>query len=298
MKNMKKKLAVIATVASALLVSSCGFSTPSDMVAVQEGRGAEAKKVKGCKAPNERGFWGNDHYAYYPTNEREWVATGQDSADAGRMKSVTNDNVEMYVPVTLQFNMITDCETITEFYMKHGRRNKAYFDEDGNYDKNWINTLEKLVATPADATLDRIVQDYNWRDVWNDPATKTEMEKRLTEALNSDTSLLVQRAQGKYFEDFTVLIGKPSPVQDALAQAVAEEQTAVATAKSAEAQAKAEEAQALAEVAVSKAEAAKREAEISGYGNVENYLKYLCLTEQTNCNPYQPTYVVGLPNAK
>jgi hypothetical protein len=297
-KNIKRKIAVVGLVIGATLLSSCGFSTPSDMVAVQEGRGAEAKKVKGCKAPNERGFWGNDFYAYYPTNEREWVATGQDSADAGRMKSVTNDNVEMYIPVTVQFSMITDCETISEFYQKFGRRNKAYFDEDGNYDQNWVNTLEKLVATPTDAALDRIVQDYNWRDVWNDPATKTEMEKKLTEAVNSDTSLLVQRAQGKYFEDFSVLIGKPQPVQDALAQAVAEEQTAVATAKSAEAQAAAQEQQALAEVAVSKAEAAKREAEIAGYGSVENYLKYLCLTQQTNCNPYQPTYIVGLPNTK
>lgn len=297
---MKRKIGVIATLAAALLVSSCGFSTPSDMVAVQEGRGAEAKKVKGCKAPNERGFWGNDHYAYYPTNEREWVATGQDSADAGRMKSVTNDNVEMYVPVTIQFSMITDCETITDFYMKHGRRNKAYFDEDGNYDSNWINTLEKLVATPSDAALDRIVQDYNWRDVWNDPTTKTDIEKKFTEALNSDTSLLVQRAQGKYFEDFSVLIGKPEPVQDALAAAVAEEQTAVATAKSAEAQASAQEAQALAEVAVAKAEAAKKRAEIAGYDDMtEDYLRYLAVNN--GINPWQPTYLVGggsVPNAK
>ena len=295
-----KKIAVVAAVAAGLLLSSCGYSTPSDMVAVQEGRGAEAKKVKGCKAPNERAFWGNDHYAYYPTNEREWVATGQDSADAGRMKSVTNDNVEMYIPVTIQFSMITDCETITDFYMKHGRRNKAYFDEDGNYDENWVNTLEKLVATPADAALDRIVQDFNWRDVWNDPATKTEMEKALTTALNSDTSLLVQRAQGKYFEDFSVLIGKPSPVEDALAQAVAQEQTAVATAKSAEAQAAAQEAQALAEVAVAKAEAAKKRAEIAGYSDVnENYLRFLAVNN--GINPWQPTYLVGggqVPNAK
>lgn len=298
MKNIKKKVGVIGLMAASILLSSCGFSTPSDMVAVQEGKGWEAKKVKGCKAPNERAFWGNDKYAYYPTNEREWVATGQDSSDAGRMKSVTNDNVEMYIPVTIQFNMITDCDTITEFYMKHGRRNKAYFDENGDYDQNWVNMLEKLVATPTDATLDRIIQDYNWRDVWNDPATKTEMETKLTAALNSDTSLLVQRAQGKYFEDFSVLIGKPSPVEDALAQAVAAEQTSVATAKSAEAQASAEEAQALAEVAVSKAEAAKKEAEINGYGNVDNYLKFLCLTTQDNCNPYQPTYIVGLPTAK
>jgi Membrane protease subunits, stomatin/prohibitin homologs len=295
-----KKIAVVAAVAAGLLLSSCGYSTPSDMVAVQEGRGAEAKKVKGCKAPNERAFWGNDHYAYYPTNEREWVATGQDSADAGRMKSVTNDNVEMYLPVTIQFSMITDCDTITDFYMKHGRRNKAYFDEDGNYDENWVNTLEKLVATPADAALDRIVQDYNWRDVWNDPSTKTEMEKAFTEALNSETSLLVQRAQGKYFEDFSVLIGKPSPVEDALAQAVAQEQTAVATAKSAEAQAAAQEAQALAEVAVAKAEAAKKRAEIAGYSDVnENYLRFLAVNN--GINPWQPTYLVGsgqVPNAK
>lgn len=291
---MKRNRAVkggLLAVAAAVILSSCGFSTASDMVAVQEGRGWEAKKVKGCKNPNERSLVGNDHYAYYPTNERYWEATGADSADAGRMKSVTNDNVEMYIPVTLQFSMITDCETIKEFHLKHGRRSGAYLNEDGEYDQAWLDMLERLIATPADATLDRIIQDYNWRDVWNDPATKTAMEKSLTEAVNSSNSLLVQRAQGKYFEDFTVLIGKPQPVNEELARAVAAEQTAVATAKSAEAQAKAQEAQALAEVAVAKANAEKKRAEVAGYGGIENYIKLQCV--EAGCNPYQPTYLYG-----
>lgn len=295
MKN--KKILVPFMLLMAVMLSSCGgFSVPSDQVAIQEGRGWESKKVKGCKDPNERDLFGNDAYFQFPTNEREWVALkgGTDAGgDSGRFLSVTDDSVEMYLPVTLQFNMITDCDTLKEFWTKHGRRNQAYFEEDGTYTDGWITVLKKLVADPADATLDRIVQEYKWRDVWNDPATKTEIEKRLSEAVNSDNSLLVQRAQGKYFEGFSVVIGAPQPVNAELAQAVSLEQTNVAKAQSAEAQAKADEAKALAEVAVAKAEAAKREAEIAGYGNVDNYLKYLCVSSGTGCNPWQPTYLYG-----
>jgi hypothetical protein len=266
---MKKIFLLPLMLVMAVLLSSCGgFSVPSDQVAVQEGRGWESKKVKGCKAPNERDLWGNDAYFQFPTNEREWVAVqGGTSAggDSGRFDIVSKDSVPMWAPVTLQFNMITDCKTLIEFWTKHGRRNQAYFDEDGNYTDGWMNVLKKLVASPADATLDRIAQKYNWREMWNDPAIKVQIEKELQEAVNADNSLLVQRAQGKYFEDFSVVIGKFEPVNQELATAVALEQTNVAKAQSAEAQAKADEAKARAEIAVNEAEAAKKRATIEGF---------------------------------
>lgn len=293
---MKKLLLLLPFgLALAVLLSACGgYSIPSDQVAIQEGRGAEAKKVKGCKASNERAWFGNDEYFQFPTNEREWVAA-KEGGDSGRFGIVSKDSVEMLAPVTLQFNMITDCETLKEFWTKHGKRNQAYFDEDGEYTDGWMRVLQKLVAAPADSTFERIAQKYNWREMWNDPAVKVQIENEMKEAVNSENSLLVQRAQGQYFEDFSVVIGKIEPKNEELATAVAAEQTAVAKAQSAEAQAEADKAAAQAQIAVSEAIASKKRAEIDGYGSIENYLKYLCLTEQTNCNPYQPTYVYGAP---
>lgn len=289
---MKKIIAIVGLLLVSLFATSCGYSVPADMVAVHVKSGpTEAKKVVGCKPAADRGWWTNDNYYLFPTNEREWDATGRKGSDSGRFSSVTKDNVEMMVPVTVRFTLITDCDTLKDFYVRYARRYGVEFDADGGYNEQWVTLLRKLVADPSDTTLDRIIQDYNWRDVWNDPDTKVQIEKRLNEDLSKDGSLLDVTAKGDFFEGVSVLIGKAEPKNKDLAAAVATEQTKVAQAQSDEAQAKADRAKALAQVAVADAEAAKKRAEIRGYGSYENYLKWFMATQ--GLNPLQPTYIWG-----
>ena len=287
-----KKILLLPLVVMAVLLTGCGYNIPSDMIAVHETKGGtQARKVVGCEPSSTRAWWTNDHYPVFPTSEREWDATGQKDSDAGRFTSVTKDNVIMRVPVTIRFTLRTDCPTLKDFYVKYARRYGVEFQTDGTYNQAWLTVLRKLVADPADQTLDRIVQDYNWRDVWNNPQVKTEIEKRMNDALQSDTSLLVQTAHKSYFENITVLIGGAQPANPDLASAVATEQTNVAKAQSAEAQAKADRAKALAEVAVAQAEAEKKQAEIKGYGSPEVYICLEMAKQGLNCK--QPTYVVS-----
>jgi type III secretory pathway component EscV len=135
------------------------------------------------------------------------------------------------------------------------------------------------------------VQDYDWRNVWNDSATKVEIEQRLDEDLTKAGSLMEITAKGVFFEGISVIIGTPAPVNEALAIAVAEEQTLVAQAKSQEAQAAADEAKAKAQLAVTKAEAAKKEAEIAAYGSIENYLYAQAI--ERGLNPWRDTIIYG-----
>jgi len=280
----------------AVLLSSCGYSVPSDMVAITVGSGPfEAKKVKDCKPPSDRGFWTNDSYNYFPTSEREWDATGQQGSDAKPFQSVTDDKVIMEIPVTVRFSLKTDCEDLKDFYVKYARRYNVKFENDGTYNDEWLTLLRKLVADPADQTLDRIVQDYRWQDVWNDPSTKAEIEQKMTTALRSDNSLLVQTAHKSYFDGISVLIGKPIPPTQ-LASAVADTQTRVAKAQAEEAQAQADVTKAEAQTKVAVAEAKKQQAVIQGYGGIENYLKHECI--QAGCNPYQPSYGAALTPAQ
>ena len=279
-----------------------GYSVPSDMVAVRVGAGPfEAKKIKGdCIPSSTRGFFTNDDYEYFPTSEREWDATGQKGSDAGRMQSVTKDNVQMYVPVTVRFTLITECGTLQDFYQRYARRYGVEFENDGTYNEQWITLLRKLVADPSDATLDRIIQDYNWRDVWNNPTDQgRDREASATSTLAADGSLLDITAKGDFFDGISVLVGKPEPVNEDLAAAVAAEQTKVAQAQAEEAQAKADEAKAAAQTKVALAEAAKQQAEIDGYR-----LQGMTAQEAVRAyneaqlianggNPYQPTYIVG-----
>lgn len=287
---MKKVLLLIA---ASLILSGCGYNIPPDMVALRVGAGPfEPKKIKECIPANDRKlFWEtNDSYYPFPTSEREWDATGKKGSDSGRFSSVTKDNVVMRVPVTVRFTLKTGCEDLKKFYAKYVRRYGAEFETNGEYNEQWTLLLRKLVGDPADQTLDRIIQKYNWRNVWNDPKTKVAIEREFNERLTAKNSLLVQTAKASYFEGVSVLVGTPTPDRAELRNAVALEQQAVADAKSKEAEADARAAQARAELAVTQAQAAKRREAIDGYGSIDAYLKALAI--KRGQNPYQPTYVV------
>lgn len=114
----KKTLLAAVAVGAALLLSGCmGYSVPSDMVALRVGAGPiESAKVKECKPASDRGFFTNDDYRLFPTSEREWDATGQEGSDSERFRSVTRDNVEMAIPVTIRLTLDTECKVLTDFY--------------------------------------------------------------------------------------------------------------------------------------------------------------------------------------
>lgn len=287
------KKTVMLLLAATLLLGGCGYSIPPDMVALRVGAGPfEPKKIKECIPANDRKlFWEtNDSYYPFPTSEREWDATGKSGSDSQPYTSVTKDNVVMQIPVTVRFTLKTDCTTLKKFYTQYIRRYGAQFETDGTYNEQWETLLRKLVADPTDQTLDRIVQKYNWRNVWNDPKTKVAIERELDKRLTSPGSLMVQTAKASYFEGISVLVGTPTPERAELRNAVALEQQAVADAKSKEAEADARAAQARAELAVTEAQAAKRREAIAGYPSVDDYLKAQAIRQRMN--PWQPTYVV------
>lgn len=283
---MKKVLLLIA---ASVLLSGCGYNIPPDMVALRVGAGPfEPKKIKACIPANDRQlfFQTNDKYYPFPTSEREWDATGKSGSDSAPFTSVTKDNVVMEIPVTVRFTIKTGCEDLKKFYTKYVRRYGAEFDTDGAYNDQWETLLRKLVADPADQTLDRIIQKYNWRDVWNNPEVKVKITDEFNERLSARNSLMVQTAKGSYFDGISVLVLTPKPEREELRNAVALEQQAVADAKSKEAEAGARAAQARAEEAVAKAEAAKKRAEIDGYPSVDDYNKAKAI--ENGLNPYQP----------
>lgn len=287
---MKKVLLLIA---ATLLLSGCGYNIPPDMVALRVGAGPfEPKKIKECIPANDRKlFWEtNDSYYPFPTSEREWDATGKKGSDSRPFTSVTKDNVVMRVPVTVRFTIKTGCADLKKFYTQYVRRYGAEFKTNGEYNEQWETLLRKLVGDPADQQLDRIIQKYNWRNVWNDPKTKVAIEREFNQRLAARNSLLVQTAKASYFEGISVLVGTPTPDRKELKDAVALEQQAVADAKSKEAEADARAAQARAELAVTQAQAAKRREAIDGYGGIDAYLKAQAI--KRGQNPYQPTYVV------
>jgi len=269
------------------LVAASSVNTGSNITALQIGGGPiEDSKIKRCiQAGTHENFNSpGDKYVYYPLSERDWDATGQRGADSDPMRSVSSDNVEMEVPIVVRFSMVTDCTTLKTWYNEHGQRYGASLSDEGGITSGWDLALRKLVADPLDAQLDRIVQRFPWRQVWNDPAIKAEIEKQVSDQMET---LVDRQARGRYFEGFTVLVKKPSPIDKELVASINESQKLLAVSEQAIAGARADVARADAEVKVARAQAAKRRAEIEGYGSTEAYLKALAV--EKGLNPWQPT---------
>lgn len=304
---MKRATIIIAALLMALSMTGCGVSVPSDMARIHMGDGMfENKTPKGCVAPGTKdNSITNDEYPLYPVNEREWDASVNDDADSGRYKSVTKDNVEMYIPLNVRFNLIAPmsedeeskdderCATLIEFHMKYGRRYGVEFEDDGSYNDEWIDVLRRLIHDPVETSLDRIVQGYNWRDVYNNPDTKTEIEEKLLDPSMGIVPFIERSAKGTFFENFAVSMGSAEPVNDSLQAAIAEEQNLVASSQARKAEAEAQEAEARARVAVARAEAAEQRAKIAGFGGTRAYLQYLCISTPTCGNPYRDQFLYG-----
>lgn len=302
---MRKRLAVVVVAAVSVLTGCATASNPADLKSVHYSGGTtQAKKFKNCLDPSERsGYDPGDKYYAYPVRQIVYNASQDDGSERGRFGVVSEDNAELYVPVQLTFKLDTDCETLRKFHEAIGSRYTAYIEGDGktsaDYPSGWIALLNDVIGKPLDTTLDRVAQQYPWREVWNDPKVKAEMEAAVTANIED---LVNRQAGGDFFTDFTVLLSKPDPKDPQLVAAIAAEQAAVAQANAnlakAEADAKALTAKAQADLItakaqqeLAKAEAANRQAEIAGYGGIENYLRHEAV--DNGLNPWQPTYLYG-----
>lgn len=300
-----KKYLLVAVALLGLLTGCASASNPADLKSVHySGGSTQAKKFKDCLDPSERsGFDPGDKFYAYPVRQIVYNASQDDGSERGRFSVVSEDNAELYVPVQLTFRLDTECDTLRAFHEAIGSRYKAYIEGNdktsADYPEGWISLLNDVIGKPLDTTLDRVAQQYPWREVWNDPQVKAEMETAVTENIET---LVNRQAGGDFFTDFTVLISKPDPVDQQLVDAIAAEQAGIAQAnaakakaeadaETAKAKAEADEIAARAQERLAEAQAKVKEAEIRGYGGIENYLRHEMI--QQGLNPFQPQYIWG-----
>jgi hypothetical protein len=277
-------VAALALVVAALALSGCSnVSTGSDQTALHYKAGPlSSTKFANCVPASERNIDGPaDKHFTYPTSQRTYDATGGKGAESGPFTVVSKDNAEMRVPVTVTFTLKADCETLRKFHERLGNRYAAYDDGAG-----WAEMLNFVIGKPLDTALDRTAQGFNWRDLWNNPATKTELEKAVDGAL---ATLVERQAGGVFFDIGEVLIQKPEPTNGALKDAVATEQAAVAQANSAKAKADADRVAAEAQIAVAKARGAALAAEKAALG--EDWIKKYAIDNKIT--PWPSPVVAG-----
>lgn len=304
-KNTRSKVAgvvfgALALTAMTTLLAASSVSTGPNEVAIHVGGGPiEDAAIKDCIPSATKQVFNSpgDDYIRYSTSQRDWDATGQAGSDMGAYHAVSKDNVEMQVPIIVRYYQITDdCETLKAFYNNLGQRYSAYINEDGTGSPGWQVMIRKIVADPVDVELGRIVQKYDWLDVRNNPAVRTEIADTLRDEI---TGLVDSNAQGHYFENFSVLVKKPEPTDLELLAEINGAQKAKYTAQAAKVTAKAARLQAIAEERTARAQAKKMQSEINGFRlpgmspdeAVRAYNQHLLI--ESGGNPFQPQYIVG-----
>lgn len=310
---IKRKVAALAAVflVGTVTMSACGLtgddvSDPSMQTLRYEGGDFKGSKFKECVDPGEK-LASNDKFYSYPTTQREdvWDSNnfeqGSKSADHGDLIITDKNGVTVAAKVKVSFFLNTSCEpvevdgkeykggTLQAFHELIGKTRGAYFDpkKSGNdaYSAGWLWAMDNYISNPVIDNLSVQAKTLTADDMWLKESVKQELEKNLSEALpglineGTETDL-------EFYRVASVKIYSLTPSGDYL-DLYKERQAAQVKAQTAEANKQAKIAEAEANAAVAKSEAEVRKAEISGYGSVESYLKYLAI--EKGINPWQPT---------
>lgn len=310
---MKRILSIILAGILALTLTGCGgASLSSTQTALHFGGGAvQAQEFKECLKPSGRdNFAPGDKFYVYQTDTRSYDATGGERAESGPIEVLSSEKEVVRIPVTVSFNLKTDCKTLLDFHNTVGAKDwhegKGAYNDGDSPGEGWRNFLHHAVGAPLNTTLDALSEKQTFNALIGQDEVRNGLE---TEIANTLPAQIAKRTGGKqFFENFQVQVNKPSLANQAILDAISGQNAAVEQGKQAEAKAKADGAAAVAtaeaekaaaaakaaaaeaQVAVERANAAKQRAVIEGYGSVEEYNKAKAI--EKGINPYQPTYVV------
>jgi hypothetical protein len=206
---------------------------------------------------------------------------------------------EMDVPVSVTFDMTQDCKKLMKFHQEIASTYSGWLNDDGSESDGWKALVAHVVGQPLQDALNGVAQNYVWQDIWNNEEVRTKFRQEIDKQLPAASKA---RTNGEeYFFNFQVTVLKPTPVNAGLKAAIEEQQRLVQVAQGIQAQgvaqANADKAKAEADVAAAEAQtraaaqkALAQRAEITGFPSVDDYLKWLSITQEHQ-NVYQPQLV-------
>lgn len=298
---MNKRKVSIALVAAGLLAGCSSVGAGQQAVEVDSWGDPT---VSGCaKEETQVGTMTVNLYKY-PARAISWDANSEPGAERGPYIALSNpsDQAEMAIPVTITTDLTTDCDRLKDFHRNYGTKYQGWLNDDGVTSDGWKQLLNYVIGQPAEQAIISITQKYPYQKVWNDEAVRSEYKNALQTQLQKESAT---RTGGvEYFTNFVVTVGKPSPTDERLKAAMALQQSSQAEANAAQtkatADANARKASAEADLAAAKAETAtaqqdalKKQAEISGYPDVESYLRAHCIRVAPSCTPWPSPIIAG-----
>lgn len=309
-----KRIATIAVgLVAAMTLTACGgVNVSPQQTALHFGGGAiQAQEFKDCVKPSSRdNFAPGDKFYVYQTDLRSFDATGAEGDESAPIEVLSKEKEVVRVPVTVSFNLKTDCKTLLDFHNTIGAKNwhdgKGAYNDGGKPGEGWRKFLNHIYVTPLNNTLDSLAEKISYNDLIGNEEVRRTLETAIQKNLPAE---IAKRTGNKQFlENFEIQVLKPTLANQAILDAIAGQNAAIEQGRAAEAKAKADGAAAIAaaeaarlaasknaeaaraQVAVAQAEAAKQRAACAAYGSAAECNKRAAIDK--GINPYQPTYVV------
>jgi regulator of protease activity HflC (stomatin/prohibitin superfamily) len=274
---MKKRLAVaavgVALVATTLTGCSKQYIDASMMGLRYAGGVGEGGKFKECLKTGKADY-SDDTLYLYPTTQRQddfnsdrYKPSDPNAADNKDITVTTKDGVPVHIRGNQNFGLNTECDTIRAFHETIGKTRKAYFNDDGTYNKGWITTMNYYI-TPATVEQWRdVISTHNVSELWPSTALYTALVDEVNENMPAAVD---KRTEGdeKYYNRLTFSLTSITPAEAYQTQYL-ERQTAQTAAETADlnkaAKIKQAEADKAVRVAQAEAEAAEKREQIKAY---------------------------------
>lgn len=307
-KTTTMKRAGLATGAVLLLsgiLAGCSSTyTDPSMIALRYAGGlTEGGEFKECVEPGTKQV-GNDTYYMYPTTQRQnvWDSTN-DAADHEDLELASKDGVPVYVRLSTNFGLNTDCKTLRTFHDQIGNTRNAYFTVDGQSNEGWVKTMNYYISPAVIARARDVVADYKMSELWPSTGKIKEIQDSIQgddpdseDSLQGEVNKLTEGDE-EFYNRLSVKVIEVVPDESYRSQFLERQkaQTAAETADlNKEAQVKQAEANQAVKVAEAKAEAAAKKAEIKAYqlpgmttkDAVRAYNEAKAI--EKNLNPWQP----------
>lgn len=240
----RSTVSVLSLAGLAVAVTACSASVntePDEASIVYSAARGSATTFEKCVGPSARdGVSSSDNTWTYPSGQRTFDFTGGQGAESKPLTVVSKDNVQLTVGGFSTFALNTDCAPLRQFHERIGLKYKAYLygtetsaDSDTPDEAGWVRMLNVYFRQPLDRALDAASQEFEWKKLFNDPATKQQWETRAGQLA---AQFITEAGGGQFFctpnytgkgqcGQITLTLQKPQP-PNSLVEAMAAEQAA------------------------------------------------------------------------
>lgn len=191
MRSIKRALIALVALAGVALAGCAVDTNESEAAIMFEGRAGQIKVYKGCMKPLERrgGDDGNDQTFLYPAGPRE-LSFRDGDADRAKIQVVSRDNVTLDLSGSISFALNISCND----NQNDGGALKRFHDAIGvryNPDPSkriedlpaWDQIKVKFIGDPLESAMDSVAKQYDWKQLYQDPAKKQEFLARVAAAM-------------------------------------------------------------------------------------------------------------------